>query len=657
MSIIERVDLDMTHVTERSRTQNRLRTSTSTPSLSSTTAAAAAAAAYNAGIDIFSSSNITTTSSSNPPSSKTLESPKRPATPSEYRSSPVRYHANAHPYAIHSSSTSILTRTNSSPSKGLDPVYYRPTRRMSSFQGVLDDGKEGASPGPEVPEKPRIKLKKSWSISSFSEEKPKEVLGKPSIPSNPKTWMPSDLSAYLNWALRSGDTGLTDDVVPLPLVQDISSWIFRHRVTGRDFLNVHSDVWSTSRPPPFMSLLLTISRRMRRCSVQGGGLKTSYHRGEASVFQEEESEGPFIAAGDEDDDDEEADFDKMSGVKRLAKVFESRAVDGSGSDAGLDDNLINIPLEPQWTGSSTTSSAAGWERWGVKRRFSGRYVSSGLESRDASSSSSVPAAVTTQCGMEKDDTADSKSPPPPYASPALDLVPRSADIFASVSESSSAIRASETSPRPSTPLSPAPELPMESDTSSSFSQSNTEAHAREQVESYATLRRRQRPTTPASSSAPFDLEHKETEFDVADESECQDKDSARRTTLRPNESQILGFHRSPPGRSLIDQIPITTAAAIDRMTPDLQDRLDEIYARIERLEQDKADSEEATTTRTIHSWNDIRATFGSMDSLEAYLLNVSRGNVGSLKVLAGAVFLTGVGLGILAGSLLSRRGR
>ena len=124
---------------------------------------------------------------------RALSPPKRPATPSEYLSSPIKHSANAHPYLIHSSSTSILTRTNSSPSKPIEAVRYRPSRSMSSLHGVADAAVESPSKveeGEVWKERRRAtprRIVKSSSISSLSsayESVPnlRKEAGRPELP-------------------------------------------------------------------------------------------------------------------------------------------------------------------------------------------------------------------------------------------------------------------------------------------------------------------------------------------------------------------------------------------------------------------------------------------------------------------------------------------
>jgi hypothetical protein len=54
----------------------------------------------------------------------------------------------------------------------------------------------------------------------------------------------SELSQYLGNTLRNGGPDGSGQILPIPLVEDIKSWVLRQRVNGRDFLRNSSDIWA-----------------------------------------------------------------------------------------------------------------------------------------------------------------------------------------------------------------------------------------------------------------------------------------------------------------------------------------------------------------------------------------------------------------------------
>jgi hypothetical protein len=113
-------------------------------------------------------------------------------------SSPPKQTANTHPYAIKTTSTSILSRSNSTSSPSNAHFYIPPS----------------PSPSPTRPDPPRTgaghRYSKSLSdqtptplplpSSANHEKSPAPLLDH--LPPNPKSWSPAQLSSYLSTALR-----------------------------------------------------------------------------------------------------------------------------------------------------------------------------------------------------------------------------------------------------------------------------------------------------------------------------------------------------------------------------------------------------------------------------------------------------------------------
>ena len=164
---------------------------------------------------------------------------------------------NPHPYAIKTTHTGILSRSNSSGHNTHSRYFYtpppgtpshsptKPAPEYRSHRHSASLTSELPSPLPSPLASPAhsqrgqseddVSLRRQRAdtlptylanIDAVSTE-PEEDL-----PRNPKTWMPSQLSVYLTAALqvRSGAR------LPERVARDITSWVRREAVTGRTFL-------------------------------------------------------------------------------------------------------------------------------------------------------------------------------------------------------------------------------------------------------------------------------------------------------------------------------------------------------------------------------------------------------------------------------------
>lgn len=113
---------------------------------------------------------------------------------------------------------------------------------------------------------------------------------------------------------------------------------------------------NSSRPPPFLPLLLSISRRLRRTSIQ------------ADQFDPVDPACTILHETDEDDE--------VSGVKRMANAFELRDSASDASEAEEDIRGGARALRAQLTGGNE-----GWERWGLRRQNTGGSVGGKPETR------------------------------------------------------------------------------------------------------------------------------------------------------------------------------------------------------------------------------------------------------------------------------------
>ena len=198
------------------------------------------------------------------------------------------------------------------------------------------------------------------------------------------------------------------------------------------------DCRTSTRPPPFLPLLLSLSRRVRRTSIQGQTRSDPLDHGPGSVLLEAE------------DEDNPTSEDHLTGVQRMANALESR---DSASEASEDEGNP-ARLVPQWTGGSDSSV---WEKWGLKKQNTGsstggagggeygsptRRVSSRsdksfrlssspekdevtktapatLNGEDEGAGGTMKAPLPNLVRHQGEGGTDEPSPPPPYLSPVL----------------------------------------------------------------------------------------------------------------------------------------------------------------------------------------------------------------------------------------------
>ena len=165
---------------------------------------------------------------------------------------------NPHPYAIKTTHTGTLSRSNSSGHNTPSRYFYTPppgtptrspTKPMSEHRGHRHSTSlTGELPLPlPSPLTSPARSQRSQSeddvsmrrqradtlptylanIDGISSAEPEEDL-----PRNPKTWTPSQLSVYLTTALRVRSGAR----LPERVARDITSWVRREAVGGRTFL-------------------------------------------------------------------------------------------------------------------------------------------------------------------------------------------------------------------------------------------------------------------------------------------------------------------------------------------------------------------------------------------------------------------------------------
>lgn len=173
---------------------------------------------------------------------------------------------NNHPYAIKTTSTAVLTRSNSSSGHAAQFVHaYIPTTPSRSTMqkhrySKSDVGRATAEPRPlpippalESPPKkhtslergkasedllfPPLRSRRSETLPSAPAPPLPSPVKVDDLPSNPRVWTTSQLASYLMTALRvkSGDSL----PLPLPIAKDIALFVKEARLNGRAFLRLN----------------------------------------------------------------------------------------------------------------------------------------------------------------------------------------------------------------------------------------------------------------------------------------------------------------------------------------------------------------------------------------------------------------------------------
>lgn len=166
--------------------------------------------------------------------------------------------ANTHPYAIKTTSTSVLTRSNSTGFASTQQHFYIPTtpspspsKHRQSKSDLITPARSSPRPLPippsfESPARPTNKGVADGQVfpqrvrAETLPSSPNPTLPSPvkveDLPSNPRVWTTSQLASYLVTALRvrSGETL----PLPLPVAKDVATFVRQERLTGRAFLRL-----------------------------------------------------------------------------------------------------------------------------------------------------------------------------------------------------------------------------------------------------------------------------------------------------------------------------------------------------------------------------------------------------------------------------------
>ncbi|KIM74892.1 hypothetical protein PILCRDRAFT_14062 [Piloderma croceum F 1598] len=200
-----------------------------------------------------------------------------PTSPSHPRyhtpTTPLKHDPNSHPYAIKTTSTALLTRSNSSPYNAAQQGrhYYVPLTSRVRKESVCEaDNKDVPAPLPippsptdTLPNAPYTRDRRNTTHSFSPSPSTHSSLSPPppartrtntlasssfrppiSSHTNPQTWSPTDLSTYLQSApllLRSqsssGESGEREAyALPARMAMDLAAWVRKEGMGGKKFL-------------------------------------------------------------------------------------------------------------------------------------------------------------------------------------------------------------------------------------------------------------------------------------------------------------------------------------------------------------------------------------------------------------------------------------
>ncbi|KAH9050368.1 hypothetical protein EDB83DRAFT_2226665 [Lactarius deliciosus] len=198
---------------------------------------------------------------------------------------------NPHPYAIKTTHTGVLSRSNSSGHNTPSRYFYTPPpgsplRSPTKPKPESRGHRHSASLTGELP----LPLPSPLASPAYSQRSQSEddlslrrqradtlptylantdgVSAEPEedLPHNPKAWTPSQLSVYLTAALRvrSGER------LPERVARDITSWVRREAVTGRTFLRwTDEDLKALGVNTLWRGALLIAARNLRQNMLRG----------------------------------------------------------------------------------------------------------------------------------------------------------------------------------------------------------------------------------------------------------------------------------------------------------------------------------------------------------------------------------------------------
>ncbi|KAH8834006.1 hypothetical protein DL96DRAFT_1676263 [Flagelloscypha sp. PMI_526] len=281
---------------------------------------------------------------------------------------------NAHPYAVRTTSTGVLTRSNSITQDHTKHNYVpaSPHSRENSFIKHEKQDSFGTSRAHGSGHR------YSRSLSNDLEPRPLPSLPPPSgpslppssveqddLPANPKHWSSSQLSAYLSTALRvRGGAEL-----PNPVAQDISNFVVQAHINGRAFLRLsESDLEGFHINQLWRASLLSASHNLRQNVLQG---RIWGFGNEGQTSPTSPNKSPFV---------------KKPSYSNAITTDPESLYDSGNSSSSVD---ISTPSDSKDTTPVRMMLAGRFKNGRVKGMVQNWEVRSGSESGSASESSEV----------------------------------------------------------------------------------------------------------------------------------------------------------------------------------------------------------------------------------------------------------------------------
>ncbi|KIM33557.1 hypothetical protein M408DRAFT_326254 [Serendipita vermifera MAFF 305830] len=185
--------------------------------------------------------------------------------------SSVSFPGNGGPYAIKTTSTAVLSRSNSLSGRSPTPVLYtsspnaKPLGRSQSRGHRHTRSLSNATSPLPLPVPPKRRDSQGSTDSLSLPPTPNEGAIS-QLPDNPKDWTPSQLSVYLASALRLKGGGS----IPAPVAKDIAGFAFREKLAGRAFLRLSDEsLKSMGVNHLWREALLSASRTLRKKVLKG----------------------------------------------------------------------------------------------------------------------------------------------------------------------------------------------------------------------------------------------------------------------------------------------------------------------------------------------------------------------------------------------------
>ena len=163
---------------------------------------------------------------------------------------------NPHPYAIRTTSTGVLSRSNSSGRNVAAsrhhyvPLSPRPNKRDSQGHRAVKSVSSlvNLKPPQPLPVPPDFTSTVGSANRARADTLPTTLIGNDmssalvDLPANPKLWTVSQVSSYLLGALRLPSMSATPaESLPLAIVQDIAAIVRQAKINGRAFLRLNEE--------------------------------------------------------------------------------------------------------------------------------------------------------------------------------------------------------------------------------------------------------------------------------------------------------------------------------------------------------------------------------------------------------------------------------